>query len=48
MLREQVERGHPDPLGVAFHGGQGEVAFPAFHRADVGAVHPDELGEGLL
>lgn len=48
LLCEQVERGHSDPLGVAFHSGQGEVAFPAFHRADVGAVYPDELGEGLL
>lgn len=48
LRRQQVERVEADCFGVAFDGGQGEVALAAFDAADVGAVHADQLGESFL
>ena len=48
LRRQQVEWVETDCFGVAFDGGQGEVAFAAFDAADVGAVHTDQLGESFL
>ena len=48
LRRQQVEWVEADYFGVAFDGGQGEVALAAFDTADVGAVHADQLGESFL
>lgn len=48
LQRQQVEWVEADCFGVAFDGGQGEVALAAFDAADVGAVHADQLGESFL
>lgn len=48
LRRQQVEWVEADCFGVAFDGGQGEVALAAFDAADVGAVHADQLGESFL
>ena len=48
LRRQQVEWVEADCFGVAFDGGQGEVALAAFDAADVGAVHANQLGESFL
>lgn len=48
LRRQQIEWVEADCFGVAFDGGQGEVALATFDTADVGAVHADQLGESFL
>jgi hypothetical protein len=35
-------------MGDAFDTSQGEIPFAALHAAEIRAVHPDQVGEGLL
>ena len=45
---QQGERLHPEAFGQTLDGAKAEVLVPPLDGADVGAVHPEELGEGFL
>lgn len=47
-LPQQLQRIHVDRRGEPLKASQGEVALTALQSAHVGAVDPDQVGEGLL
>jgi hypothetical protein len=48
VLLEELEWVELEALGDSFEGAEGEVAFPAFEAAHVGAVDAELFGEGFL
>jgi len=45
---QQIDRAHPQTLGQPLHRLERDIPLPPLQATDVGAVHPDGIGQLLL